>query len=1578
MPEIPVPVAENHILNPNFSGNTKPRSPTKVSFGEVKRPGIFKVSGVNLFKGVESVSNFEVGEERRVNDMNVDDKGSVNKLFLFMNALTGDKMSSNSKIKYVVGSVNNFGREVAEMDSVIKDGSAKWGMTIIRHFVRYRMSYREIMVVCTFEPGMCMSKPEVNKVSLCVKIYNVPLKAWNVEGISRIASRIGNPIIIDRITTDMCERSYGRASFARVLVEVNSTKGLVDIVEVWYRSLGKSMMLDVKYVWRPPICEHCKIFRHTLKSCGAKDLTEEEKILKESMKSVKAAEVRIDSNNVRWQSVGYRRNVYGRGGFSNNGRGSFGGGRGGYMNNSGRGNGVSKQYVLVKTSERNVVNKDGVFKSDGKDQDSNDSTNKVSNDTVIRSGSMSSSNSKETKTVDVLPSKNRFNALNDEDDSEEIVKWREFYAKIDLMFDMGIVLTPKEVLKSRNDLLQKHIVGGNMGLKETATKSANRRIVDECNGKRVQSIYNRFYSEAYEAELEKIKQEMIEYYEGACEDMRSDRINGHFNDVVDGSNATTNFMANDEVSTLHDESMAEVQGVIETQLRKKFVNPVCNKLLEVARMISQIDQVMHFEVTFLHNQVTLFVSFVYAENSKKGRKRLWKNLVDHKSLTGDSPWTVKNLEIEDLNSYRMFYTWIEKRKDPNLGMLKSLDRLMGNGDFMNVFDRSYANFLPYMTSDHCPVILVFPKVYCSKPKLFRFLNFLADKDNFLPTVRDNWNVDIKGFSMFVLAKRLKNMKKHMRRLNKCNGNVFMKLKFLKTKLERVQRSLDKDPLNVLLKEEEMIYSKAYSDDVLDEEILMKQKMKFEWLREGDHNYAYFHKVLKGRVSKSRIEVVSDDSGNTFYGDEISTKFLEHFENFLRVDDHVFPIEDCNGLLTKKLDPLIASSLIHLVLDEEIKVVMFGIKDDKAVGELNTNLISIVPKLKVPSKLSDYRPIACCNVVYKCINDLLLLCHGDLILACILRRGLDEFSMPFKEGSLPIRYLGVPMMNRKLRNIDCRVLIDNVKKRILDWKNKYLSYAGLRSMKLMNEGLMIKHLWNVVSKKDSLWVKWVNSYRLKGKCIWSLSMSDNAAWCWRNILKLRDKIRDFVGSKIGNGKSYFIWFDKWHSNGPLCKLITHSLLLSKGFKVNDKIVDRIRNNKWTWLNDWSRNFKDVLDVLVPVLNDLEDKTIWFNKFEEVDFSMKEVCSVLRVDMPSVLWHNKSRTVDVVLNLIINTVRLKLLSLNVKWSRDVVLPSFLWGSFIHKSMMDLRVFTTLFSSQGHNRFWFCSYCREDNLCDCFQIFMTDESLYYVLVFYDRFCVDGGLTVILEPIVDYDSIYLYRWWTGFWSCTYDEDINNGMVFYDGFCGNVVSMIIVIYLLLTWPYFLCLDNGSIWDWYGDGVDFEVMIYLRKFILEHYDFSVLIAGLESCFVICSLWCFKLFGQIYEFLWWLEEYQEVVLHDDLNCYVDCIDWHEIFKKVQTSCSFFPPFRFFLLGFIRGGVFKEANSFGWHTLCTSLMVMDYLDMVLDAHVFWLLQLTIWPLCVVMFQCMLVGPDVLLMYQKHMDGFSKLLILLLCMF
>ncbi|GJT49777.1 ribonuclease H-like domain-containing protein [Tanacetum coccineum] len=73
--------------------------------------------------------------------------------------------------------------------------------------------------------------------------------------------------------------------------------------------------------------------------------------------------------------------------------------------------------------------------------------------------------------------------------------------------------------------------------------------------------------------------------------------------------------------------------------------------------------------------------------------------------------------------------------------------------------------------------------------------------------------------------------------------------------------LNKDPYYSALREEEIIYTNAYKEALLDEERFLIQKSKIEWLKEGDQNNAYFYNYIKGRMSKSRIDSVHDDSGN---------------------------------------------------------------------------------------------------------------------------------------------------------------------------------------------------------------------------------------------------------------------------------------------------------------------------------------------------------------------------------------------------------------------------------------------------------------------------------------------------------------------------------------------------------------------------------------------------------------------------------------------------------------------------------------------------------------------------------------------
>lgn len=48
---------------------------------------------------------------------------------------------------------------------------------------------------------------------------------------------------------------------------------------------------------------------------------------------------------------------------------------------------------------------------------------------------------------------------------------------------------------------------------------------------------------------------------------------------------------------------------------------------------------------------------------------------------------------------------------------------------------------------------------------------------------------------------------------------------------------------------------------------------------------------------------------------------------------------------------------------------------------------------------------------------------------------------FKEGSLPVRYVGVPLLSTKLKHSDCKTMVDRIVIKTKSWTDRYLSYAG---------------------------------------------------------------------------------------------------------------------------------------------------------------------------------------------------------------------------------------------------------------------------------------------------------------------------------------------------------------------------------------------------------------------------------------------------------------------------------------------------------------------------------------------------------
>ncbi|GJR95968.1 RNA-directed DNA polymerase, eukaryota, reverse transcriptase zinc-binding domain protein [Tanacetum coccineum] len=123
----------------------------------------------------------------------------------------------------------------------------------------------------------------------------------------------------------------------------------------------------------------------------------------------------------------------------------------------------------------------------------------------------------------------------------------------------------------------------------------------------------------------------------------------------------------------------------------------------------------------IHNHKKIYCSFVYASNFGMERRGLWKELLMAKICTSGNPWVlmgdfnvtlnvskhsagkstidvdmedflecVNNIEMEDVCSTRMYFTWIKSPKKPSTSVMKKLDRVMANDLFMDKYNQAYA------------------------------------------------------------------------------------------------------------------------------------------------------------------------------------------------------------------------------------------------------------------------------------------------------------------------------------------------------------------------------------------------------------------------------------------------------------------------------------------------------------------------------------------------------------------------------------------------------------------------------------------------------------------------------------------------------------------------------------------------------------------------------------------------------------------------------------------------------------------------------------------------------------------------
>ncbi|GJR31505.1 hypothetical protein Tco_1107737 [Tanacetum coccineum] len=159
---------------------------------------------------------------------------------------------------------------------------------------------------------------------------------------------------------------------------------------------------------------------------------------------------------------------------------------------------------------------------------------------------------------------------------------------------------------------------------------------------------------------------------------------------------------------------------------------------------------------------------------------------------------------------------------------------------------------------------------------------------------------------------------------------------------------------------------------------------------------------------------------------------------------------------------------------------------------------------------------------------------------------------FKVEKLPIKYLGVPITSKGLGIKECKSLTDKVETELdqndgtkgsfkVAWKN---------------------HLWHIVIDKESLWVKWINTEKLKGRSIWEIEVEKTDSWGWRNILNQRKDARRRINSKVGNSRSTSLWYDNWSSIVPLDQFISNRDMYDERLSSKMTVSEMMRQSNWS--------------------------------------------------------------------------------------------------------------------------------------------------------------------------------------------------------------------------------------------------------------------------------------------------------------------------------------------------------------------------------------------------------------------------------
>lgn len=433
------------------------------------------------------------------------------------------------------------------------------------------------------------------------------------------------------------------------------------------------------------------------------------------------------------------------------------------------------------------------------------------------------------------------------------------------------------------------------------------------------------------------------------------------------------------------------------------------------------------------NEGDFYLSFVYGHTNPSLRNHLWERLERIHTQRKDLPWLimgdfnellgnsekkggrarpessfrdlrrmVRTCNFTDLKSSGDRFSWAGQRGQHHV--MCCLDRTMANVEWFSRFQFAETEFLDFGESDHRPLVTSFSNQRMEKRGFFRYDGRLLDRDGFRDMVKQDW----KGQGLardqnISIIHRLHQCRRGISKWKQRHrSNASERIKIIRWHLNKAIATGNSTP------SERAQLKRDLNQAYLDEEIYWKLKSRNKWLNFGDRNTKYFHSTTKIRRDRNRLFSIEDEDGVAHRGDqniaEIAIKYFEGVYTTRPAPDSSF-IEVFQNF-PRRITDEINEHLTREVTMEEIRESVFAVGPTKAPGpdgftgafyqqfwnvispEIykevqgfftgqvfdkthNHTNICLLPKVVAPTSMSDFRPIALCNVSYKIISKILV-------------------------------------------------------------------------------------------------------------------------------------------------------------------------------------------------------------------------------------------------------------------------------------------------------------------------------------------------------------------------------------------------------------------------------------------------------------------------------------------------------------------------------------------------------------------------------------------------------------------------------